>query len=157
MKKYFLLIFMVLSLISFSYKIYDSSDFYSKKDLFYKTIIKLKYELIDYPILEADNLIEFTEITKFPYSYYNGATIEKNGKIFIMIIPFKYFKNQEEIKNVVQHELYHCYFAKHTSLDKYEQEGIILNLQKIDSGNDYLKFKKMSYEELIKYIKRKSF
>jgi len=155
MKKYFLLIFLGVSLLVYSYKIYDSRIFYNSDDVFYKTISRLDYEIIDIQIFEADTLMEFTNITKLPYSYVNGAMIEKNGSVLIMLIPFKYFKTQEEINKTVQHELYHFYFTKNTTLESYEQEGIILNLQDNNIENDYLEFKKMSYKEIIEYIKKK--
>lgn len=154
MKKYFILIYILSFIIIFSYNFHSIENIIDKNDIYYRVIKDLNYKEAKIPILEAENLNEFTNLTNLPYSYYNGAMLNVADYKYIILIPFRYFKNRKDIKKTVTHELFHYYLTDKTNMNAYEQEGVILNLlNDYKNKNDYKEFQKMSYYEVIKYIK----
>ena len=154
MKKIFFLIYISSFILLFSYNFHSIYEIIDKNDIYYKVIKDLNYTEVKIPILEAETLEEFTNLTKLPYSYYNGAMMKLKEQKYIILIPFRYFEVRKDIEKTVTHELFHYYLTNKTKMNAYEQEGIILNLlNDYKNRNDYEEFQKMNYYEIIKYIK----
>ncbi|BBE31974.1 hypothetical protein OSSY52_21150 [Tepiditoga spiralis] len=130
MKKLLIVIFLINFIILSAYSIHYSNEFKIKKYLnpFLK---KHNFNFEKICILEADNLNEFTVITKLPYSYTAGAYIQnKDEKDYIVILPIYILKKKGIFEKTIVHEMLHHYLTKYFKMPGPYQEQFIKNYLK---------------------------
>ncbi|HOO74224.1 MAG TPA: hypothetical protein PLS66_02945 [Tepiditoga sp.] len=118
------ILIIIFSVTVFPYRIKifpDDFSFKNEKINIFENYYKISDEKIR--ILICDTLYEFTEITGYPYSYYNG--VYNSTEDIIIILPEDVLRKKNRYERVIVHECFHHYLTKYFSMNKSEQEKFI--------------------------------
>jgi len=126
MKKLLIAFFLIINVFSVSYKIHYYPESIRINDVNINKFLEVsKVPKIRIVIIEAENINQFTQLTKKEYTYYSAVTTKHRDEYIIITQPFHILKQRNIFEDTIEHEIFHVYFNNFYNLSKIQQESLI--------------------------------